>query len=528
MNKNRKLIGAMTFVVCLSLLNVFLTLSLNDSYAIDPGIDQSGYPSDNFSSALSNNTDTVNYVRAAYESLSSDKKSTARTGYISSFAAVNNYTTDGTPLYSLMKNAETPDSRDTFGFGESHPNPVSVTDKGILYILGHGYNSTNSDKNIFSNSPTSLENSEKQYVTQLALWLYMVESDFSDSYCSSAEQCNFYNSSNAVISASEIESLITDCATVNGYGYLAYINQLVSEAKNYGGSQSSTIALSSTENLAYTFNNTFTTLTTAVVTPSVTSNNNNFIHYTVELENPNNYDAYLVDSNGTRLSNGNVVNSFKVVVRSNDKFENMDLRTLKVRVFGHFVKDNEARAYHVTSTTKSTLIDGKSELLRLNLAQDDKLQRFADVLFGYLPTEIVESNFTLHNFTKISKVDATTKEELPGATLTVTKEGALSPLDTWTSGTTPHYMYITEDGNYQLCETIAPENYERQTECVTFNVNNGKVTSATMENSLIPVPDTAAFGNKLFKVLGWLFVTIGLCGLGFTYIKKYKNKSSIS
>ena len=149
MNKNRKTMGIMTFVVCLALLNVFLTLSLNNSYAIDPEVDNFNFPTNDFKPTL-NSVDSINYVSLAYNSLLDYDKNSIKATYLDSFnVVINNY--NNIPLYSLMKNAEMPDSSETFGFGESHPNPNNIYDKGILYILGHGYNVTNTDKSIFSN-----------------------------------------------------------------------------------------------------------------------------------------------------------------------------------------------------------------------------------------------------------------------------------------------------------------------------------------------------------------------------------------
>ena len=57
----------------------------------------------------------------------------------------------------------------------------------------------------------------------------------------------------------------------------------------------------------------------------------------------------------------------------------------------------------------------------------------------------------------ISKQDATTGEELPGATL-VLKNSKGKVVDEWVSGTTPHKVKVKlAAGKYTLTETIAPE-----------------------------------------------------------------------
>ena len=74
----------------------------------------------------------------------------------------------------------------------------------------------------------------------------------------------------------------------------------------------------------------------------------------------------------------------------------------------------------------------------------------------------------------ISKQDITTKEELPGAQLTVSINGQV--IDSWTSTDTPHVITDLEDGTYTLTEVTAPDGYEIA-ESIEFTVIDGKVSS---------------------------------------------------
>ena len=74
----------------------------------------------------------------------------------------------------------------------------------------------------------------------------------------------------------------------------------------------------------------------------------------------------------------------------------------------------------------------------------------------------------------ISKQDITTKEELPGAQLTVTMENTV--IDSWVSTDTPHVITELEDGVYTLTEVTAPDGYEKA-ESIEFTVIDGKVSS---------------------------------------------------
>ena len=72
----------------------------------------------------------------------------------------------------------------------------------------------------------------------------------------------------------------------------------------------------------------------------------------------------------------------------------------------------------------------------------------------------------------ISKKDAATSDELPGAELTITKDG--TTVETWTSTTTPHVIENMSDGTYTLTEVTSPDGYQKA-ESITFTVRDGIV-----------------------------------------------------
>lgn len=90
-------------------------------------------------------------------------------------------------------------------------------------------------------------------------------------------------------------------------------------------------------------------------------------------------------------------------------------------------------------------------------------------------------NFSLSTTkTTISKIDITTKKELPGATMVV-KDSNGKVVDQWVSGTTPHVIEGLPAGKYTLTETIAPDGYVRA-ETITFEVKDGQATTVTMKD----------------------------------------------
>lgn len=91
-------------------------------------------------------------------------------------------------------------------------------------------------------------------------------------------------------------------------------------------------------------------------------------------------------------------------------------------------------------------------------------------------------DITITTKVSISKVDATTSEELPGAKLTV-KDEAGNVVASWTSSNDPHVIEGLKPGKYYLTEEIAPEGYELSSQTIMFEVKaDGSTTKVVMEN----------------------------------------------
>lgn len=124
------------------------------------------------------------------------------------------------------------------------------------------------------------------------------------------------------------------------------------------------------------------------------------------------------------------------------------------------------------------------ELLREKIAQvsESELQDFE--LKFYAPKGNVQGLVVINKISRpeptvkpsavISKLDITTKQELPGASLKVTKDDVV--IDEWISTSEKHEIKDLEDGIYILTEVTAPDGYE-VAESITFTVENGKVSS---------------------------------------------------
>ena len=95
----------------------------------------------------------------------------------------------------------------------------------------------------------------------------------------------------------------------------------------------------------------------------------------------------------------------------------------------------------------------------------------------------------MHDLTKVqvTKVDATTGKELPGAYLEV-RNSNNEIVDKWISTDKPHYVENLTEGKYTLIETLAPEGYITSKKSIEFEVkHDGEIKSVFMENSTKPV-----------------------------------------
>lgn len=86
-------------------------------------------------------------------------------------------------------------------------------------------------------------------------------------------------------------------------------------------------------------------------------------------------------------------------------------------------------------------------------------------------TDKVDFSLTV-NSARISKIDLTSKDELPGAHLMV-KDSDGNVIDEWISTKEPHYITDLKPGEYTLIETIAPDGYALSTEEQKFTITDG-------------------------------------------------------
>ena len=134
------------------------------------------------------------------------------------------------------------------------------------------------------------------------------------------------------------------------------------------------------------------------------------------------------------------------------------------------------------STDKPHVIDALPEgkyTLEETIAPDGYIRAESiefEVVNGKATTVVMKDDYTK---LKISKIDITSKEELPGATLVIKDEEG-NVVDEWVSTEEAHYIEKIKPGKYTLEETIAPDGYIRA-EKIEFEVlETGDVQTVTM------------------------------------------------
>ena len=203
-------------------------------------------------------------------------------------------------------------------------------------------------------------------------------------------------------------------------------------------------------------------------------------------ERYNNISNFSVTLNATTLNftlNGDVYES-QVISVSGDEIKNITTTVNKGTVIeknGGYVVRVAKNLLSVGKTSITLKIDVQSNSIPVasNYTNGNSNQQTTTItLFDYYSKSASKS--VIGEITvdpepvKISKQDATTGKELPGATLKLT--GPNNYEKTWISGTTPEPINNLEPGKYTLTEILAPNGYILSTDTITFTVDSeGKV-----------------------------------------------------
>ena len=229
------------------------------------------------------------------------------------------------------------------------------------------------------------------------------------------------------------------------------------------------------------------------------------------------------------IANGSEVPGAKLVIKNSDGKEIIQWTSSSKP---YIIRGLAAGTYTLTETIAPDGYTKSEESITFKIGADGKVYNAN----GNVIDKVIMYNkkTSTPGGVSISKQDATTGKELPGATLVV-KDYDGKQIETWVSTDTPHLIENLKAGIYTLTETIAPNGYILSTETVTFTVkDDGSVTKVVMYNSPnskdvpsgnggeeVPVENTGSYKTITSTVVGSLIILIG----GITLFKTSKRKN---
>lgn len=188
-----------------------------------------------------------------------------------------------------------------------------------------------------------------------------------------------------------------------------------------------------------------------------------------------------------------------IKISSNGKYSvtvNGPTGTVKEDITGGFRIKVPASRITTSSTTVSATVNGSKDMYRAYLykattkASNGREYQSMSMIFKETTNKNISVSGKINITTKveISKQDATTGKELPGAKLTV-KDANGNVKDSWVSTNEPHVITGLSVGKYTLTEEIAPEGYVLSKETITFEIKaDGSTTKVVMKNELEEKP----------------------------------------
>lgn len=358
------------------------------------------------------------------------------------------------------------DETKAFGGGTFTLNTSTSVSPAIAYIIENGFNK---DKI----SSDDAENKKNYLITQYAVWYYVDPT------------LHIFN--NMDFSAGTYAGVSNDV--------VKEIAKLINGASAYKEAGEPSISINNTNKTLSKSSDDkyYVSSPLSVNTTGVVSN------YTVSLDNAPT-GTFVTDMNGEVKTTFSTGSSFMVKVPV-DSINSLNTN------FDVIVSATASKAYMYDSSNSAY-----QNIFALYLANGDINNR-------------TTLNLSITNKVIISKQDATTGKELPGAQL-ILKDSDGKEVDSWTSKSTPHQIENLAPGKYTLIEKIAPEGYQLSSETVTFTVkNDGTVDGmVVMKNQpeIIENPPT----KTVAIIIAWV---VGLAAIGysiyyFAFLRKNKVK----
>lgn len=437
--------------------------------------------------------------------------------------------------FCLNKSLKSPTSGSTLYYKDT------ITDPGFIFIYENGY-AGNWNVSLLGNG---LSNDQRYYATQLALWLYqgkLSESSLNKSYPEATVAIKLYNEAKKAKATNysiDIKSNDTDMFyddtyykstlfNVKGEGYKNFTVTLVNatsyaeivattgkvyksgdtlpagtsfyvripKSKVYNDMEISVLVnTNATVNKVHRYTLNKSDYQDVGIMISETVKLSDSIKIKLTKEQPKEYDVSIIKKDagtgetlaGATLelkdANGNVIDTWVTTTSP------------------HVIKGLEAGVYSVTEIKAPEGYILNSTPIKFTVSGDNDTTK---TITMYNTKETPKTGTV-----KISKQDITTKEELPGATLTI-KDANGNVVATWVSTNEPHYVTNLTPGKYTLIETNSPSGYGLSDEIIEFTIDedgNPSQPEIIMYNS--PIPVTADI-NITLLIMGFIaFIAIG-------------------
>ena len=205
--------------------------------------------------------------------------------------------------------------------------------------------------------------------------------------------------------------------------------------------------------------------------------------------------SFTRQDDGTYLSSPVIINT----LNGAGEIDNGYVYTVNIKTDGITVADTGLKSFK-TGDSVSFRSQEKPETIEFtynepSLKYYNTSAEYQDILVSAMKEAELQLDVTVTvDDLIISKVDAATGKELPGASLTLKKDGEV--YDEWISTDTPHIIPNPPDGTYELIEVTAPEGYE-VAESITFEIEDGIVIGGPV--IMRDQPKTPEKGNVFHK-----------------------------
>ncbi len=379
-----------------------------------------------------------------------------------------------------------------------------VEDKGLAYLLTQIYP-------VSSDFMSNKDMYERLYISQLTIWFYQ---DRKAGYSDDVDECDTskgnINSGQCVENGKEMEEdpdhywknqlLASEKALIKDSSYWSIMEPVINAALNYTEDTNYGLSINQ-DTLSCHLSEDGKYIESNFIAPTHTGSN--FTGYSFTSESS---DITFYDETGAKIEQGTTL---------------VDGKKFQFRVPVEKLKEEKTLSLNVKFTGTFTQ--------HLAYIYDPNDGAYQKILIGAIQLTPKNTEFTLNleipmGSVKISKVDATTGEELEGATLVVTNKQTGEVIDKWVSTKEIHYIDPIPAGTYILTETIHPEGYQEKTTSVEFTVEKGKVTEVEMENvPETPVPDTGSIIPPYLYIIGAMAFVIGV-GLILVAVKQPRHE----